>query len=114
MLVAELPELEHLSCRYLAALVRVAPLNRDSGQRRGQRCTWVGRASIHKILYMVTVTAIRHNPVTQDFHARLRRRGKSRQVALVAATRELLLILNAVVRDQIPWQPNSVPTAGET
>ncbi|MCY4520611.1 MAG: hypothetical protein OXC13_07505, partial [Caldilineaceae bacterium] len=66
------------------------------------------------MLYMATVTATRHNPAIRDFHTRLCRRGKPRKVALVAAMRKLLLILNAVVRDQIPWHPDRMPMAGET
>ena len=66
---------------------------------------------MHTILYMVTAT--RHNPAIRDFYTRLCRRGKPRKVVLVAAMRKLLLILNAVVRDQIPWQPDRMPMAGE-
>ena len=103
VLVAELPELGRLNGREIAALVGVAPLNRNSGRYRGQRRGWGGRASVRTILYMATVTA-----------TRLCRRGKPRKVALVAAMRKLLLILNAVVRDQVPWQPDRRPMAGET
>ena len=97
----------------MAALVGVAPLNRDSGRYRGQRRVWGGRASVRTILYMATVTATRHNPVIRAFYTRLCQRGKPRKVALVAAMRKLLLILNAVIRDQVPWQPDRMPTAGE-
>ena len=92
---------------------RRRPLNRDSGQYRGPRRVWGGRASVRTILYMATVTATRHNPAIR-VHTRLCRRGKPRKVALVAAMRKLLLILNAVVRDQVPWQPDRMPMAGET
>ena len=114
VLIAELPELGRLSGREIAALAGVAPLNHDSGQYRGQRRVWGGRASVRTILYMATVTATRHNPAIRDFYTRLCRRGKPRKMALVAAMRKLLLILNAVLRDQIPWQPNRVPMAGRT
>ena len=114
VLVAELPELGRLNGREIAALVGVAPLNRDSGHYRGQRRVWGGRASVRTILYMATVTATRHNPAIRDFYTRLCRRGKPRKVALVAAMRKLLLILNAVARDQAPWQPERMPMAGET
>jgi transposase len=109
VLVAELPELGRLNGREIAALVGVAPLNRDSGQYRGPRRIWGGRASVRTMLYMTTVTATRHNPAIRDFHTRLCRRGKPRKVALVTAMRKLLLILNAVVRDQVPWQPHRFP-----
>ena len=114
VLVAELPELGRLNGREIAALVGVAPLNRDSGQYRGPRRVWGGRASVRTMLYMATVTATRHNPAIRDFYTRLCRRGKPRKVALVAAMRKLLLILNAVVRDQVPWHPDRMPMAGET
>ena len=100
VLVAELPEPGRLNGREIAALVGVAPLNRDSGQHRGPRRVWGGRASVRMMLYMATVTATRHNPAIRAFYTRLCRRGKPRKVALVAAMRKLLLILNAVVRDQ--------------
>ena len=114
VLVAELPELGRLNGRAIAALVGVAPLNRDSGQYRGPRRVWGGRASVRTMLYMATVTATRHNPAIRDFYTRLCRRGKPRKVALVAAMRKLLLILNAVVRDHVPWHPDRMPMAGET
>ena len=114
VLVAELPELGRLNGREIAALVGVAPLNRDRGQYRGPRRVWGGRASVRTMLYMATVTATRHNPAIRDFYTRLCRRGKPRKVALVAAMRKLLLILNAVVRDQVPWHPDRMPMAGET
>ena len=110
VLVAELPELGCLSSRRLAALVGVAPLNRDSGQLRGQRRIWGGRASVRRILYLATVTAIRHNPAIRDFHTRLCDKGKPRKVALVAAMRKLLAVLNAVSRDQDPWQKEPLST----
>ena len=90
--IAELPELGRLHGREIAALAGVAPPNRY----RGKRCIWGGRASVRAILYMATVISIRHNPVICDFYTRLCSRGKSRKVALVAAMRKLLLILNAV------------------
>ena len=102
VLVVELPELDRLNRREIAALVGIAPLNRDSGQYRGQRRVWDGRASVLTIPCMTIVTATHHNPAIRDFHTRLCRRGKPRKVALVTAMRKLLLILNAVVRDQIP------------
>ena len=94
-------------------MVGVVPLNRDSGQYPGQRRVWDRRASVRTIPCMATVTATRHNPAIRDFHTRLCRRGKPRKVALVAAMRKLLLILNAAVRDRVPWQPDRMPMAGE-
>lgn len=105
VLLAELPELGHLSRRQLAALVGVAPLNRDSGRRRGPRTTWGGRASIRGPLYMATLVATRCNPVLRVFYRRLRTAGKPPRVALVAAMRKLLTILNAIVKAQRPWSP---------
>ena len=106
---AELPELGHLNGREIAALVGVAPLNRDSGQYRGPCRVWGGRASVRTMLYMTTVTATRHNLAIRAFYTRLCRSGKPRKVALAAAMRKLLLIFNAVVRDQVPWQSYRFP-----
>ena len=111
VLVAELPELGRLSRRQVAALVGVAPLNRDSGQQRGQRHIGGGRASVRKVLYMATLTAVRWNPVIRTFHERLCQRGKAKKVALVAAMRMLLVMLNAMMRDQVPWQAQPASTA---
>ena len=90
-------------------MVGVVPLNRDSSRYPGQRRIWDGRASVRTIPCMATVTATRHNPAIRDFHTRLCRRGKPRKVALVAAMRKLLLILNAVVRDRVPGSPTACP-----
>lgn len=98
-LLAELPELGTLDRRKIAKLVGVAPLNRDSGTRRGTRVTWGGRSSVRAALYMATLVATRHNPVIRDFYVRLVNRGKLKKVALVAAMRKLLTILNAILRD---------------
>ena len=106
-LMALLPELGALSRRQIASLVGVAPLNRDSGQQRGRRMVWGGRASVRGPLYMATVTAARHNPVIRAFYQRLRAAGKPPLVALVAAMRKLLTILNAMVKHQESWQPTN-------
>lgn len=108
MLIALLPELGALSRREIASLVGVAPLNRDSGQQRGRRATWGGRATVRAPLYMATVVATRRNPVIRAFYQRLRSVGKPPLVALVAAMRKLLTILNAMVKHQTPWQPQPV------
>jgi transposase len=103
-LVAELPELGHLTRQEVAALVGVAPLNRDSGTWRGRRGTWGGRAGVRAALYMAVVTAVRWNPALRAFHARLRAAGKVPKVALTACMRKLLTILNAMVRENKPWK----------
>jgi transposase len=104
-LIAELPELGHLGRRQIAALVGLAPFNRDSGTFRGRRMSRGGRASIRRVLYMATVTATRYNPVIARFSHRLRTTGHPGKVALTAAMRKLLTILNAILRDHRPWQP---------
>ncbi|KUZ85574.1 transposase [Burkholderia ubonensis] len=97
-LLAELPELGSLCRRRIAALVGVAPLNRDSGQMRGQRSIWGGRTEVRRALYMTTLVAVRHNTVFKSFYARLTALGKPKKVALVAAMRKLLTILNAMAK----------------
>jgi transposase len=99
ILVAEVPELGKLSRRKIAKLVGVAPLNRDSGQHNGRRTTWGGRSAVRAAIFMATLVAIRHNPTIKTFYKRLVGRGKLKKVALVAAMRKLLTILNAIVRD---------------
>ncbi len=105
LLIAELPELGQLSHKAIAALVGVAPLNRDSGTLHGRRSVWGGRAAVRSALYMGALVASRHNPVIRAFYARLRARGKPAKVALVACMRKLLCILNAMLRDNRPWRP---------
>lgn len=103
-LLAELPELGRLSRREIAALVGVAPLNRDSGQRRGKRLVWGGRAPVRAVLYMGALAATRANPVIRGFYERLRTSGKPFKVALTACMRKLLTILNAMVRHDTRWR----------
>jgi transposase len=105
MLLAELPELGHLGAKALAALAGVAPFNQDSGTRTGQRHIAGGRGAVRSMLYMALLSATRCNPSIQPFYARLRERGKSFKVAMVACMRKLLVILNAMVRDGTPWRP---------
>lgn len=107
-LLADLPELGRLNRRQIAALVGVAPLNRDSGQHRGLRHIWGGRAPIRTALYMATVSAVRCNPVRRSFFARLCGAGKPKKVALTACMRKLLTILNAMMHTRRPWQPGMV------
>jgi transposase len=109
-LVADLPELGTLSRQQIAALVGVAPLNRDSGTLRGKRTVWGGRAQVRAVLYMSTLVAVRYNPVLHIFYERLRRAGKAPKVALTACMRKLLTILNAMSKHRTPWQQNYAPT----
>ena len=103
-LIADLPELGALNRGAIAALVGVAPLAKDSGTKRGTRRIWGGRAAVRSALYMAALAAARHNPVIRLVYARLRARGKAAKVALVACMRKLLVILNAMMRDQQPWR----------
>ena len=98
-LLSELPELGTLNRKQIAKLAGLAPLNRDSGTRRGQRSIWGGRATVRTTLYMATLVATRFNPTIKAFYDRLLARGKAKKVALIAAMRKLLTILNAKLRD---------------
>lgn len=104
-LLASLPELGTLNRKAIAALVGVAPLNRDSGTRQGRRRVSGGRAAVRAVLYMGTLVAVRHNPVLRAFYQRLRAAGKLPKVALTACMRKLLTILNAMLNHQTPWSP---------
>jgi transposase len=103
MLLAGVPELGVLNRRQVAALVGVAPLNRDSGLFKGRRAVWGGRAGVRATLYMATLAAVRFNPVIKAFYQRLREEGKRPKVALTACMRKLIVILNAMVRDGEKW-----------
>lgn len=105
VLLAELPELGAIGHKQIAALVGVAPINHDSGTQRGQRHIAGGRPSVRCALYMATLVAVRYNPTIKAFYRRLRDSGKRAKVALVAAMRKLISILNALVRDNRTWQP---------
>ena len=104
-LIAELPELGHLTRREIGAPVGVVPLNRDSGQFRGRQTTWGGRATVRRALYMAALVASRHNPAIRRFYAHLIEQGKAPKLALTACMRKLLTILNAIARDQVPFNP---------
>lgn len=103
-LLATLPELGALARRPLAALVGVAPLNRDSGRGQGRRAPWGGRADVRRVLYMAALTAVRVNPAIKAFYQRLVTAGKPRKVALIAAMHKLLTVLNAILRDRKAWR----------
>lgn len=102
-LLADLPELGSLDRRAVAALVGVAPLSRDSGQFRGVRSCWGGRANVRAALYMSTLVAVQRNPVLKEFYHRLLQAGKPPKVALTACMRKLLTILNAMLKRGAPW-----------
>lgn len=103
-LIAELPELGRLDRRQIAALAGLAPFTRQSGQWRGKSFIGGGRASVRAALFMAALVAARHNPVLKAFRDRLVAAGKPKIVAIVATMRKLLTILNAMIRDQKPWQ----------
>jgi transposase len=105
-LLADLPELGTLSRHQIAALVGVAPLNRDSGRFRGKRMVWGGRARVRAALYMAALTASRYNPIIKAFYHRLCEVGKARKVALTACMRKLLIILNSMVKHRQTWNPD--------
>ncbi len=102
-LLANLPELGTLNRRQIAALVGVAPYNRDSGTLRGKRAVWGGRSRVRAVLYMGALVAGRHNPAIRDFYQRLLAAGKPKKVALVASMRKLLVILNGMLKHGSPW-----------
>jgi transposase len=103
-LLADLPELGQLTRQQLAALVGVAPLNRDSGTLRGRRMVWGGRAPVRAVLYMAALVASRKNPIIRVFYERLCAAGKPKKVALTACMRKLLTILNAMVKSGTAWK----------
>lgn len=104
-IIADLPELGHISSRALSKLVGIAPLNSDSGRHQGRRKIWGGRAKVRAALYMSTVACLRWNPVIRAYFERLIKGGKEFKVALVACMRRLLAILNAMARTNTKWNP---------
>ena len=104
VLLAELPELGRLNRREIASLVGVAPINRDSGTLRGRRMIGGGRTTVRNALYMAALVATRHNPVIRVYYQRLVESGKRKIVALVAAMRKLLTILNTMLKNNQPWR----------
>ena len=107
-LLADLPELGTLNRKEIAALVGVAPLNRDSGTLRGRRTVWGGRSKVRAALYMATLVATQRNPVIRTFYQRLLSAGKPKKVALTACMRKLLTILNAILRSRTPWPAHAI------
>ncbi len=103
-LLSDLPELGEVSSREIAALVGVAPFNRDSGGKKGQKAIWGGRANVRSALYMAGIVAVRHNPPLKAFYQKLCQAGKKKKVALVACMRKLLIIMNAIVKNNTPWR----------
>jgi transposase len=103
-LISCVPELGQLNHKKIACLIGVAPLNRDSGRFKGRRMIWGGRAQVRAVLYMSTLSAIRFNPIIRQFYQRLKEAGKCFKVAMVACMRKLLVILNAMVRNQTKWR----------
>lgn len=106
-LIARLPELGSLNCKQVAALVGVAPFNRDSGAFRGKRKVWGGRGALRTALYMATLVATRRNSVLQAFYQRLCAAGKPKKVALIACMRKMLVILNSMIKHHRTWDPAS-------
>lgn len=109
-LLTQLPELGSLSHKKIAKLVGLAPLPCDSGDWRGTRRIWGGRKEVRSVLYMAVLSARRHNPVIREFFERLREKGKAYKVAVVACMRKLLLITNAMLRSNTPWEQKGVKT----
>jgi len=107
-ILSHAPETGTLNRKQIAALIGVAPLNKDSGTLRGRRIIWGGRTEVRNVLYMATLAAIRFNPVIARFHARLIAAGKLKKVAIVACMHKLLTILNAMLRSNSQWQTTEV------
>tara|TARA_R110002049_G_C9052899_1_gene553663 strand:- start:40 stop:378 length:339 start_codon:yes stop_codon:yes gene_type:complete len=102
-LLSELPELGELNHKEIASLAGLAPINRDSGRSRGKRRIQGGRSNVRTTLYMATLSATRCNPVIGGFYRHLVKQGKHKKVALTAAMRKFLVILNAMMRDNVAW-----------
>jgi len=107
-LISDLQELGSLNPKQIAALVGVAPMNRDSGKMRGKRSIRGGRAQVRTVLFMATLSAIQHNPVVRSFYRKLVAKGKVRKVAVVACMRKMIVMLNAMVRDGTCWGESKV------
>jgi transposase len=103
-MLANMPELGQLNRQEIAALAGLAPFNRDSGKKRGQRRIFGGRQSVRRVLYMACISAIKHNPVINTFYTRLSEKGKPFKVAITACMRKMITIMNAMTRDQMVWK----------
>jgi transposase len=108
-MLVDLPELGRLNRQQVAALVGVAPFNRDSGKFHGRRAIWGGRAAVRSVLYMAALTARRCNPLIRAFAERLEATGKPFKVVLTACMRKLLVILNTMLKNNLPWNPKLQP-----
>jgi len=106
-MLAALPELGTLNRKKVSALVGVAPLNCDSGKYKGKRMVWGGRAKVRSVLYMCALSAIKCNPKIKTFYNRLRQAGKAFKVAITACMRKLLIILNAMAKNETYWAVSS-------
>ena len=106
-MISSLPELGKISHKSISYLVGVAPLNRDSGKFRGKRKIWGGRTKVRCLLYMAALVAVRFNPVIKAFYERLISKGKLKKVALTACMHKLLIILNAMMKQNSSWKPQS-------
>ena len=111
-LLVDLPELGRLDRQQVAALVGVAPFNRDSGKFHGRRRIWGGRSGVRSVLYMAALTARRSNPCIREFAHRLEAAGKPFKVVLTACMRKLLVILNSMLKNNLPWNPKLHPHCG--
>lgn len=105
-LIVHLPELGQLDEKQISALAGLAPFNCDSGKMKGKRIIWGGRRSVRIALYMATMAAVRSNKAIKEFYSRLVQKGKAKMVALTACMRKLIVILNAMIRKNEPWQEN--------
>ncbi|MGE0087837.1 MAG: transposase [Desulfococcaceae bacterium] len=106
-LISKLTEIGTLNRGSIASLTGTAPVNRDSGHFRGKRMTGGGRCEVITLLYMPTLVAIQHNPVIRDFYNRLIKKGKNKMVAVIACMRKILVILNAMVKNNQVWNPKT-------
>jgi transposase len=106
-----LPELGELGPKQISSLAGLAPFNTDSGQKRGQRRVWGGRSGVRSALYMAILSAVRFNPTIKVFYQRLIANGKKPKVALTACMHKLLVIMNAMIKNKSPWQPQILEAA---
>ena len=113
-LLVLLPELGELNRRQITALVGLAPFNRDSGRHQGKRTIWGGRAAVRTLLYLGTLSALRYNPPIRAYYKHLKEKGKAPKVAIVACMRKILVCLNAMVKNNLPWDNDRVTATFQT